>query len=65
LLHTLVGGLTPISMGLTGVVTDLLDQNVRLIYVSCGVALIAISVTLSLNRGFRRFLSADARGKSS
>jgi DHA3 family macrolide efflux protein-like MFS transporter len=65
LLHTLVGGLTPISMGLTGVVTDLLDQNVRLIYVSCGVALIAISVTLSLNQGFRTFLSADARGKSS
>jgi len=60
LLHTLVGGLTPISMGLTGVVADLLDQNVPLIFVACGVALIAVSIALSFNASFRRFLSADS-----
>jgi DHA3 family macrolide efflux protein-like MFS transporter len=57
LLHTLVGGLTPISMGLAGVVTDLLDQNVSLVFVFCGAALIAVSLALAFNRSFRSFLS--------
>lgn len=60
LLHTLVGGLTPISMGLTGVVADLIHQNVTLVFVACGIALIAVSIIISLNRSFRGLLSAGA-----
>jgi MFS family permease len=59
LLHTLVGGLTPISMGLTGVVTDMVDQNVRAVFVACGLALILVSILISLSRNFRLLLSAD------
>jgi MFS family permease len=59
LLHTLVGGLTPISMGLTGVVADLIDQNVSLMFIACGVALTLVSIAVSLNRSFRALLSAE------
>jgi MFS family permease len=60
LLHTLVGGLTPISMGLTGVVADLIDQNVQAIFIACGVALIAVSIVMAFNRSFRVLLSAES-----
>ena len=59
LLHTLVGGLAPISMGLTGVVADLLDHNVQLIFVVCGACLVVISIVLSSSRQFRSFVSAE------
>jgi MFS family permease len=59
LLQTLVGGLTPLSMGLTGVVADLLEQNVPLIFVSCGAVLVVISVTISADRDYRDFLATD------
>jgi MFS family permease len=63
LLHTMVGGLTPISMGLTGVVTDLIDQNVPAVFVACGAALIVVSVIMSFSQSFRTFLSTDPGGE--
>jgi len=56
LLATLGGGLMPISMGLTGVVTDLVDQNVRLIFLVCGGICVLLTVLVSMNREFRQFL---------
>ena len=65
LLHTLVGGLAPISMGLTGVVADLLDHNVQLIFVVCGACLVVISIVLSSSRQFRSFVSAESNAGQS
>jgi len=59
LLQTLVGGLSPISMGITGVVADLLDQNVPLIYLVCGGVLVVISIAIAANRDYRKFLAAE------
>ena len=59
LFQTLVAGLTPISMGLTGVVADLTGQNIPLIYVVCGGVLVVISVAIAANRDYRRFLAYE------
>jgi MFS family permease len=63
LLHTMVGGLAPVSMGLTGVVTDLIDQNVPAVFMACGVALISVSIIMSFSRSFKVFLSAEPGGE--
>jgi hypothetical protein len=57
LLTTLMGGLVPISQGLTGVVADAVDQDSPAIFVGCGAITIAWSLLLLLNRDFRAFLS--------
>jgi MFS family permease len=57
LLQTLSGGLTPISMGLAGIVADLTGKNIPMIFVACGVILIVISLTIAANREFREFLA--------
>ena len=59
LMGTLAGGLAPIAMGLTGTITDLVDQNVPLIYVACGCITAALSVVLSLGREFRDFMAFE------
>jgi DHA3 family macrolide efflux protein-like MFS transporter len=59
LLHTVVMGLSPISMGLAGFVADLLDRNVSLMFVACGVVLVVISVVMAANRDYREFLSSE------
>jgi MFS family permease len=59
LLGTLAGGLAPIAMGLAGVAADLLDQNIKLIYVSCGISMFSSSVFFSLNRKFREFIATE------
>jgi DHA3 family macrolide efflux protein-like MFS transporter len=59
LLHTLVMGLAPISLGLTGVVADMLDQNTPLMFVSCGAILTVVTLVASANPHFRRYLASD------
>ena len=59
LLSTIAGGLTPIAMGLTGVVADLLNQNIPLIYGICGLTMLVISIAVSLKREFREYLSCE------
>ena len=44
LLTTLTGGLVPVSMGLSGVVADLVDQNIPLIYAVCGGITLVLSI---------------------
>jgi MFS family permease len=56
LLTTLTGGLVPVSMGLSGVIADLLNQNIPLIYAVCGLTTLILSILTSLNRDFRKFL---------
>ena len=59
LLGTISGSLTPIAMGLAGVVADLLNRDIPLIYVACGTIMVALSCLVALNRGFRQFLAYD------
>jgi DHA3 family macrolide efflux protein-like MFS transporter len=57
LLGTISASLTPIAMGLAGVVADLVNQNIPLIYVTCGVIMGLLSILVSLDREFRGFLA--------
>ena len=65
LFMTLTSGLTPISMGLSGIIADLLDQNIQLIYASCGIITVILSILTSFNQNFRNFLKYDNLGASS
>jgi DHA3 family macrolide efflux protein-like MFS transporter len=57
LMATLSGSLTPVAMGLSGVIADLTGQNIRAIYVSCGAIMILLSVTLIANRSLRELIA--------
>ncbi|MCL5996766.1 MAG: MFS transporter [Chloroflexi bacterium] len=59
LLNTISGSLSPIALGLTGVVTDLVDQNIPLIYVTCGTIMALLSIVVSLRPRFRAFLAFE------
>lgn len=61
LLGTISAGLMPISMGLTGVVADLVNQNVPLVYVACGGISAILSIVLALSREFRLFLAYERK----
>jgi hypothetical protein len=52
--------MTPVAMGLTGILADALDQNVPLIYVACGSTSALLSLVVSLSSEFRRFLAYEA-----
>lgn len=60
LLGTISGSLAPIAMGLAGVVADLVNQNVPLIYLACGAAMTILSVAVLLNQDVRDFLAHEA-----
>ncbi len=59
LLMTLTSGLTPLSMGLAGVVADLLDQNIPLIYAICGVMTLIFAIATAFSRDLRTFLRQE------
>ena len=60
LLGTIAGGLTPIAMGMSGIVADLLNQNIPLIYVGSGLISGSLAGLIALNRDYRRFLAYEA-----
>jgi hypothetical protein len=57
LLGTLSSALAPVAMGLAGVVADLVNKNILLIYTSCGAILVIIDILLAMNKEYRNFLS--------
>ena len=59
LLSTIAGSITPIAMGLTGVIADLLDQNIPMMYAACGVILFSIAFVMSLRPEFRAYLAYE------
>lgn len=59
LLGTLAGGLTPIAMGLAGVVTDLLNKDIALLYMICGGSTAITSLIFFFNKPFRNFLATE------
>ncbi len=59
LLITLTAGLTPISMGLSGIIADLVNQNIPLIYAICGVITFSLTIITSFSKNFRVFLQSE------
>ncbi|KAA3663546.1 MAG: MFS transporter [Chloroflexi bacterium] len=59
LLATISGALSPLAMGLSGVIADLTGQNIPLIYIACGVISIVIVVVISIRPAFRKFLAYE------
>lgn len=50
----------PIAMGLSGIVADLTNQNIPLIFVACAAFLTLVTVLSAISVEFRRFLSHEA-----
>jgi MFS family permease len=63
ILATISSSLTPIAMGLTGVVVDLINQNIPAIFIGSGIIMILITAVVSLDRHFRNFLASEGTGK--
>ena len=62
-LTTIAGALTPVAMGLTGVIADLLNQNIPLVLIGGG-ALSAVScIILAFSRAFREYLAYEPGGE--
>ena len=59
LLITLTGGLTPLSMGLSGIIADLVNQNIPLIYAVSGIITLSLTIITSFSKNFRSFLRSE------
>ena len=55
LLITLSSGLNPIAMGLSGIIADLTNHNIPLIYTTCGGLLVLLSLWLLMNQKVHEF----------
>ena len=58
---TLTGVIIPISLGISGILIDVLNKNVLMMLMVCGIALGALSASLLLNRNFLKFLVDNAQ----
>ena len=58
-LSTLAVGLMPISMGLAGVITDLVDQNIPILWYAVGAATVVVMLSVIPAPSFHRFLASD------
>ena len=67
-MSTVIGGTTPIAMGLSGVLADAVDQDVPFLFQSASVFCFIFVSMLIANRPFREFLSTQLvvnnRGKT-
>ena len=61
LLGTLTSGLAPLGMGIGGVIADLANKNIPVIYAVCGMLVLALSVALVFSREARDFLTGKQR----
>jgi MFS transporter, DHA3 family, macrolide efflux protein len=59
LFETLGFSSMPLAAGLAGVVADLLDRNIPLVYLGCGVALLAVALVQAGKREVRDFLAYE------
>ncbi len=61
LLGMVAGGLTPIAMGLSGVIADALNQNIPLIYAASGGIMVLLSVLVALLPQTRELLAFEVK----
>ncbi|MDN5204549.1 MFS transporter [Fulvivirgaceae bacterium BMA10] len=64
LLTMLTTGLMPISMGLSGVVADLMDQNIPLLFIITGLITFILAILISGNKDMRDFLTPALTSES-
>ena len=60
-LSTIEGSLAPIAMALSGIIADLLNQNIPLIYMFSGIIMVLVSSTMAMFKNFRSFLVEEGR----
>ena len=58
-LTTITGALTPVGMGMTGVITDLLNQNVPLVLIAGGALSFFSCVILTFSPAFREYMAYE------
>ena len=58
-LTTISGALNPVGMGMTGVITDLLNQNVPLVLIAGGALSFFSCVILAFSRAFREYMAYE------
>ena len=63
LLGMVAGSLTPIAMGLSGVIADAVDQNIPLIYAVSGGIMVILSVSVALLPQTRALLAYEYKPK--
>jgi MFS transporter, DHA3 family, macrolide efflux protein len=61
-ISTIAGSIAPIGMALSGIVADLIDHNVPLIFLACGVGMLFITIIAASIVDFRKFLATDTSG---
>lgn len=59
LLGTLGMALMPLAMGLSGLVADLMNQDLRTLFVACGVISVVLSLAVCFSGAFRTFLAYE------
>lgn len=59
LLSTIAGSITPVAYGLSGIVADLLDRNIPLIYLVCAGIMFFLAIVIAFNRNIRTFLAYE------
>ncbi len=59
LLMTITRGLTPVAMGLTGVIADMMHRNIPLIYGVCGAVATLLASNVAVRGECRAFLAGE------
>lgn len=59
LFETLSISMTPLAAGVTGIVADLLDRNIRAMFLGCGAGLLLVALALLSSRDVRAFLAYE------
>lgn len=54
-----IGGSVPIAMGMAGVLADLVDQNIPLLFIGAGILAAVVVTGMVMNAPFRAFLSTE------
>lgn len=58
-LATIAGSISPLAMGVSGLIADLLGRNIPLMFLLCGGAIVAVALLLSGSGPFREYLATE------
>jgi len=58
-LSTISGSVAPIGMGLGGLIYDLANKDISLIYLSCGLMMIILISLLTADRNFKKYIGYE------
>ncbi|MFW6009374.1 MAG: MFS transporter [archaeon] len=58
--QTFAASISPIAMGFSGVIFDMINHNIKFIFLFCGLIVSFITIIVSLDKDFRDFLSFES-----